>query len=141
MAVVITALLLLSPSQVYAPEYTAPPARPFEVVEVSLSRGAPEPLVERRVMRITAYTNHDPGMDGKGITASGERTQEGRTIAAPSDIPFGTQVYVPALKNTYTVTDRGGAIVGERLDVYMENRAEALQFGVQELEVWIREEL
>ncbi|BAE83992.1 hypothetical protein DSY2203 [Desulfitobacterium hafniense Y51] len=105
------------------------------------SRGAPEPHIERRVMRVTAYTNNDPGMDGRGITASGERTQEGRTIAAPSDIPFGTQIYIPARGTTYIVTDRGGAIVGDRLDLYMESRAEALHFGVQELEVWIREEL
>lgn len=136
--VVIAALLLLSPGRAFAPEHTDPPP-PLKVIEVS--RGAPEPTIERRLMRITAYTNHDQGMDGKGITANGERTQEGRTIAAPSDVPFGTQIYIPALGTTYTVTDRGGAIVGDRLDVYMQSRDEALQFGVQDLEVWIREEL
>lgn len=89
-------------------------------------------------MKVTAYTSHDKGMDGKGITASGERVQEGRTIAGDPEIPFGSQIYIPALGKTYTVTDRGGAIRGDRLDVYMEDRRQALEFGVRELEVWIR---
>ncbi len=89
-------------------------------------------------MVITAYTNHDPGMDGRGITASGEKTVEGRTIAAPPEIPFGAQIYVPELGKTLTVTDRGGSIKGNRLDVFIENREEALQFGKQTLEVIIR---
>lgn len=98
------------------------------------------PKIERRVMVITAYTNHDPGMDGLGITASGEKTVEGRTIAAPPEIPFGAQIYVPELGKTLTVTDRGGAIKGNRLDLFMENREDALQFGKQTLEVVVRYE-
>ena len=88
-------------------------------------------------MRVTAYTAHDKGMNGKGITANGEHVQEGRTIATDPSIPFGTQMYIPALGKTYTVTDRGGAIHGDRLDLYMERRKDALEFGVQEMEVWI----
>ena len=102
-----------------------------------ISRGS-TPKIEQRIMVITAYTNYDPGMDGRGITANGERTAEGRTIAAPPEIPFGTQIYVPELKKTFTVTDRGGAIKGNRLDVFMENREEALRFGKQTMEVVIR---
>lgn len=139
-------LILATPGQVLAPEYTDPPKpkpveRPaLEVIEVGMSRGASEPIWEKRVMRVTAYTNHDPGMDGLGITASGEKTQEGRTIAADRSIPFGTEIYIPALGQTYTVTDRGGAIRGDRLDLYIEDLDRALEFGVQDLEVFIREE-
>jgi 3D (Asp-Asp-Asp) domain-containing protein len=88
-------------------------------------------------MTVTAYTAHDAGMDGRGITASGEKVQEGRTIAADKGIPFGTQIYIPALDHTYAVTDRGGAIKGNRLDLYMESRKDALRFGVQELKVLV----
>lgn len=90
-------------------------------------------------MVITAYTKSDRGMNGKGITANGERVQEGLTIAADPSVPFGTQIYIPKLANTYTVTDRGGAIKGNRLDLYMESRSDAMEFGVWELEVWIKE--
>ncbi|MBC2723512.1 3D domain-containing protein [Desulfosporosinus sp.] len=88
-------------------------------------------------MIVTAYTANDKGMDGKGITASGEHVLEGRTIAADPSFPFGTLIYIPKLDNTYTVTDRGGAICGDKLDLYMENRRDAIEFGVWELEVRI----
>ena len=103
-----------------------------------VSRGEPVQRIERRVMKITAYTARDKGMNSKGITANGEKAIEGRTIAADSSIPFGTKIYIPALGKTYTVTDRGGAIHGDRLDLYMESRKDALKFGVQDLEAIIR---
>lgn len=90
-------------------------------------------------MRITAYTASDRGMNGKGITANGEHAIEGRTIAADQSIPFGTQIYIPELGKTFVVTDRGGAIHGDRLDLYMERYDDAMEFGVRELEVFIRE--
>ena len=90
------------------------------------------------MMKITAYTKNDKGMNGKGITANGEHVIEGRTIAADASIPFGTEIYIPALGKTYTVTDRGGAIHGNRLDLYIEHRKDAMKFGVQELEVLIK---
>ena len=88
-------------------------------------------------MRVTAYTKDDAGMNGRGITASGEKAVEERTIAADPAIPFGSRVYIPELGKTYTVTDRGGAIRGNRLDLYMVSRKKALKFGVQWLEVYI----
>ena len=91
------------------------------------------------MMRVTAYTAKDKGMNGLRITANGERVQEGRTIAADQSIPFGTQIFIPALGKTFVVTDRGGEIHGDRLDLYMEKRKDAMKFGVQELEVFIRE--
>lgn len=99
----------------------------------------PEVVEDRRVMKITAYTSHDHGMNGLGITANGERVQEGRTIAAAESIPFGTEIFIPALDRTYTVTDRGGAISRGRLDLYMEKRSDALTFGVKHLEVIIKQ--
>ncbi len=106
--------------------------------KVMVSRSEPVQRIERRVMRITAYTAHDRGMNGKHITANGEHTQEGRTIAADSSIPFGTEIYIPELGKKYTVVDRGGAIYGDRLDLFMESRKEALEFGVKYLEVIIK---
>ena len=103
-----------------------------------VSRGEPAQRVERRVMKITAYTARDKGMNGRGITASGEKALEGRTIAADSGIPFGTEIYIPALDKAYTVTDRGGAIHGNRLDLYIEHHKDAMEFGVKELEVLIK---
>ena len=89
------------------------------------------------MMVLTAYTKSDKGMNSRGITASGVPVQEGVTIAAPPDVPFGSKIYIPALNRKYTVTDRGGAIRGDRLDLFMESRGRAIAFGKQRLEVVI----
>ena len=68
-----------------------------------------------------------------GITASGTQAIANRTIAAPSTFAFGTKVVINGI--TYTVEDRGGAIQGNRIDIYMDTHAEALQWGVRYVQV------
>lgn len=68
-----------------------------------------------------------------GITASGTKATANRTIAAPSTFKFGTKVVINGI--TYTVEDRGGAIQGNRIDIYMDTHKEALQWGVRYVEV------
>lgn len=63
-----------------------------------------------------------------GITASGTTATAGRTIAAPSNYSFGTKIELEGL-GTYTVEDRGGAIKGNKIDVYMDSHQAALNFG------------
>ncbi len=71
-------------------------------------------------------------------TASGERAVQGVTIAADTSIlPFGTKVSIN--ENVYTVHDRGGAIKGNRIDIYFETHEEAGSFGRQILPVEIIE--
>lgn len=68
-----------------------------------------------------------------GITASGTKATANRTIATPSTFAFGTKVLIDG--KPYTVEDRGGAIQGNRIDIYMNSHAEALRFGVRYLYV------
>ena len=72
-----------------------------------------------------------------GITASGTQATQGRTIAAPSSYTFGTQMYIPALGTTYTVEDRGGAIQGNKIDIFFNSHRDAEIFGRQTLEAWV----
>ena len=70
-----------------------------------------------------------------GITASGTKATAGRTIAAgPSKLPFGTKVVING--HTYTVEDRGGAIRGNRIDVFFSSHAKALEWGVRYCDVY-----
>ena len=70
------------------------------------------------------------------ITATGTRATEGRTIAAdPRVIPYGTHVLIDG--HEYIVEDCGGAINGNRIDIYFESHADALQFGVQTVTIEI----
>lgn len=68
-----------------------------------------------------------------GITASGTRATAGRTIAAPARFAFGTKLSLNG--KVYTVEDRGGAISGNRIDLYVSSHAEALAWGVRYLPV------
>ena len=68
-----------------------------------------------------------------GITASGVKATSNRTIAAPSTFKFGTKVIINGQE--YTVEDRGGAIQGNRIDIYMDSHSAALAWGVKYLEV------
>jgi len=70
-----------------------------------------------------------------GITASGTKATANYTIAASNIFAFGTQLRINGV--LYTVEDRGGAIQGNRLDIYMNTHEEALKWGVRVLRVEI----
>jgi 3D (Asp-Asp-Asp) domain-containing protein len=73
-----------------------------------------------------------------GITASGVKAVEGVTIAADTKVlPFGTEVIIDG--HEYTVQDVGGAIKGNRIDIYFDSHQEALEFGVQHKEIFMKE--
>ena len=72
-----------------------------------------------------------------GITASGTKAAAGRTIATDSRFAFGTKLSINGV--TYTVEDRGGAIKGNRIDMYFDSHAEAIQWGVKYLPVEVVE--
>lgn len=71
------------------------------------------------------------------ITASGTYATAGRTIAADtSHFPFGTKLKIG--DTVYTVEDRGGAIRGNRIDIFFSSHSEALQWGVRYCDVYVK---
>jgi 3D (Asp-Asp-Asp) domain-containing protein len=79
------------------------------------------------------------GRFADGITASGHKIKAGdKFAAAPPEIPFGTILDVPGYGKV-PVHDRGGAIRGNRIDVFFSSHQEALRWGVQFLAVKIYE--
>ena len=84
--------------------------------------------------KITAYCSCSKCC-GKstGRTASGTKATAGRTVAASSKFAFGTKLNIGG--HIYTVEDRGGAINGNRIDIYVNSHAQALQWGVKYLPV------
>ena len=65
-----------------------------------------------------------------------ERLKEGYSIAVdPTVITYRTEVIING--NTYKAQDCGGAIKGNRIDIYFNDHQEALNFGVQYAEVFM----
>ena len=74
--------------------------------------------------------------DGIIYGAIGEELKEGYSIAVdPSVIPYRTEVIIDG--KTYKAQDCGGAIKGNRIDVYFEDHNDALEFGVQHKEIFV----
>lgn len=64
-----------------------------------------------------------------GITFTGTEATEGRTIAVdPEVIPLGSEVILNG--ESYIAEDIGGAIQGNRIDVYVNSHEEAKELGV-----------
>lgn len=69
-----------------------------------------------------------------GVTASGTRAIHGTIAADTAVLPFGTIVYVPGY-GYGRVEDRGGAIIGNSLDLWFSSHEEALQWGRRRMNV------
>ena len=82
-----------------------------------------------------------PVVNGHPIvfTASGALAEQGVTIAVdPEVIPYGTKVYIEGV-GVRVAQDTGGAIKGNRIDVYYDDHSEAWNSGVSDRprQVWI----
>jgi 3D (Asp-Asp-Asp) domain-containing protein len=97
-----------------------------------------EPVIERVLSTtLTAYTagaestGKTPSHPEYGITFSGVRAEEGRTVAVdPKIIPLGSTVYIEGV-GIRKAEDTGSAIKGSKIDVFMNDVSEARTFGVK----------
>jgi 3D (Asp-Asp-Asp) domain-containing protein len=135
-------------------ELLAPETAPAVVIETTAETTAEtEPLPRYRSMgtfKLTAYCscehccdeyalNRPKDENGNPIvyTANMSIAKQGVTVAADTNVlPFGTSLLIDG--HEYIVQDRGGAIQGNRIDVYFDSHQEALQFGVQYKEVFVK---
>lgn len=92
---------------------------------------------------VTAYTagyestQKRKGHPLYGVTASGTKAKQGRTIAMDKTIPFGTLVKIEGFDEIFRVEDRGSKIKGNKVDVYFENVEDAIKFGKQKRKIFI----
>lgn len=107
------------------------PTTPFETKSADTF-----PRYRVMMMEVTAYCPCTKccGENAQGITASGKPVthNEGRFVAADTRVlPFNTQLSIPGYYNAspVPVIDRGGAIKGNKLDVYFDSHEDAKQWG------------
>lgn len=95
-------------------------------------------------VKATAYTSgpestgKQPGHPAFGLTATGTRVRQGAygTIAVdPRVIPLGSLVYIEELGEYRIAEDTGSAIRGHRIDLYMDEVRDAMQWGVRDVHV------
>lgn len=76
-----------------------------------------------------ASTGKDEDHPQYGVTASGTKVQEGRTIAVDTSvIPMGWWVYIEGI-GFRRAEDKGSAIKGNKIDVYFDSESYANKFG------------
>lgn len=71
-----------------------------------------------------------------GITASGAMARPGTIAADPKVLPFGTLLYIPGY-GYGRVEDTGGAIKGNRIDLYYDRHGDALRWGRRTLRAYV----
>lgn len=90
-------------------------------------------------MEATAYTD-DKQSQGKwvGQTATGVKPQIGVVAVDPKVIPLGTKLYIDGYGQAIA-GDTGGAIKGNKIDLFLPNRGDCMRFGRQKVKVRVVE--
>lgn len=107
------------------------------VAVAAASEGQPKIIKKVINTTLTAYTAGFESTGKKashptyGITYSGIKAKEGRTIAVdPAVIPLGSTVFIEGI-GIRKAEDIGSAIRGSRIDVFMNDLGQAQEFGVK----------
>lgn len=139
--------------QIVAPVVIEEPApvedEPVEAATVEAVLETEPQFVSLGTFKVTHYCpckkccGKDPDHPAYGITATGTVATAGRTVAVDPDvIPYGTEVlvrYEDGTEHTYIAEDCGGAIDGNRLDVFMDSHGAAWDAGIKTAEVFTKE--
>lgn len=93
----------------------------------------------KRVIDMTA-TAYAPGQLDNGkwnnLTYVGGTVQHGIAAVDPAVIPMGTKLWVEGYGEAIA-NDQGSAIKGNRIDLAFNNRAEALDYGIKHVKIYV----
>lgn len=131
----------IEPSVQLTPEAPEAPARPIIGNGLIITPNG-EVLTYTKVMQVnaTAYSHLDPGCDM--WTATGTVVHIGTVAVDPRMIPYGTRMYIVSNDGKYiyglsAAEDCGGAIKGNRIDLYFPTIRQCLNFGRRGCTVYI----
>ncbi|WP_373598765.1 G5 domain-containing protein [Paraclostridium bifermentans] len=105
-----------------------------EEVLVATSRGsrrnAESPRGNNMRVEATAYTGH-------GITSTGTTPRWGTIAVDPRIIPYGSKVYIPQFDKVFIAEDCGGAIKGNKIDIFMHDSTSVYNWGRRSIDIQI----
>ncbi len=94
------------------------------------SESSKSSLGTKMVVQATAYS-------GDGITATGTVPKWGTIAVDPSIIPYGTKVYIPQFNQYFIAEDCGGAIKGNKIDIFMNSESQCVNWGRRTIDIYI----
>lgn len=90
----------------------------------------------RRIANMEATAYYPTDGSQHGLTATGVPARHGIVAVDPDVIPLGTRLYIPGY-GLALAADTGGAIVGDKIDLCMEDLDEVWSFGRRYVKVYI----
>ena len=78
----------------------------------------------------TAYSEN-------GMTSTGQKTSWGTIAVDPKVIPYGTKIYIPCFDKVFVANDCGGAIKGNKIDIFMNTNSQCNNWGRKTIEIQI----
>jgi len=111
---------------------------PKESEPVVEAASTSKPSSKEITVKATAYTAYCEGCSGTTATGINLKANPNEKVIAvdPKVIPLGSKVYVEGYGNAIA-GDTGGAIKGNRIDVFIPAKQDAINFGVKQLKVTI----
>ncbi len=87
-------------------------------------------------VKATAYTASCKGCSGITATGLNLKKNSGLKVISvdPKIIPLGTKVYVPGYGEA-VAADKGSSVKGNKIDVFIPNRKQALQWGSKTVKI------
>jgi 3D (Asp-Asp-Asp) domain-containing protein/LysM repeat protein len=142
-AATVTSPAPAKPEAAPQPAVQAPPAQtqpaPAPAPSAPAAPAAPSSASPKQItVKATAYTASCEGCSGVTATGINIKANPNEKVIAvdPSVIPLGSKVYVEGFGEA-TAADTGGAIKGNRIDVFIPSEQAAINFGVKQLKVTI----
>jgi 3D (Asp-Asp-Asp) domain-containing protein len=112
------------------PTVAAPHRNPNPPTATSAVAALPRgPAGRSLAVQLTAYSASEAEGTAGGLTASGARVRPGTVAVDPAVIPLGSKLRIEGLPGVYRAEDTGGGVRGAHVDVFMDSRGAALEFG------------
>ncbi|MGE7781605.1 LysM peptidoglycan-binding domain-containing protein [Peribacillus sp. NPDC097264] len=130
-----------APAQETAPVQKTAPTQPEKTEKeknVSQNESNQDNVAKEMTVRATAYTADCQGCSGVTATGVDLKANPNQKVISvdPSVIPLGTKVYVEGYGYA-TAADTGSAIKGNKVDIFIPNKEDALNWGVKNVNLKI----
>lgn len=88
---------------------------------------------KKMIVKASAYTSSPK--EGGALTYTGHKCKWGVIAVDKNVIPLYTKVYIPQFDMVFVALDTGSAIRGNKIDIWMPTRKQALEWGIKTIDI------